>query len=209
MISRQWVALALLLFAGGLLVSCGGGGEEGTEGQQGGPPPVIQDGAALAVDAVSGGAVDTTRIAAGAAPFDADIVVTKAVSGYQGYQYFVQWDPAVLAYEGQKDLKPEGLEICATPVLDTDRVYSGCARVSENTNYTGPMNTLTFHCVADGASPLHLITLVEDEHFGSTALGYAGQTIETELANASVTCQGTGQAPAAAPTTAALATPTP
>jgi hypothetical protein len=200
MISRQWMAVALMLFAGGLLVSCGGGGEEGTEGQQGGPPPVIQDGATMTVDAVSGGAVDASRIVDGAAPFDADVVITKAVSGYQGYQYFVQWDPAVLAYDGQKDLKPEGLELCAEPVLDTDRVYGGCARTSENTNYTGPTNTLTFHCVADGVSPLHLVTLTEDPNFGATNLGYAGQTIETELVDASVTCQGTGQAPAVAPT---------
>jgi len=201
MIGRQWIALSLLLFAGGLLVSCGGGGEEATEGQQGGPPPVIRDGAGMAVDAVSGGAVDASRIVAGAAPFDADIVVAKAVSGYQGYQYLVQWDPTVLEYDAQKDLKPEGLEICATPVVEDKTVYSGCARASENTNYTGPTNTLTFRCVADGISPLHLITMVEDKSFGSTALGYAGQTIETELADASVTCQGTGQAPAASPTT--------
>ncbi len=213
MIGRQWIALALLLFAGGLLVSCGGGGEEAPQGastaEQGGPPPVIQDGAGMAVDAISGEAIDASRIVAGAAPFDADIVVTKAVSGYQGYQYSIQWDPAVLAYDAAKDLKPEGLELCAAPVVEATTVYGGCARTSDNTNYTGPINTLTFHCVADGASPLHLVGLSEDANFGSTALGYAGVTIETELADASVTCQGTGQAPAAPPATAAPATPTP
>jgi hypothetical protein len=154
----------------------------------------------MGIDAVSGGAVDAARVVTGSSPFDIDIVFLSATGGYQGYQYFVQWDPVVLAYEGQRDLKPEGLEICATPVVEDKTVYSGCARVSENTSYTGPTNTLTFHCVADGVSPLHLVTLTEDPHFGAASLGYAGQTIETALVDASVTCQGTGQAPAVAPT---------
>lgn len=207
MIGRQWIALALLLLAGGLLVSCGGGGGETPTGtlpdgqQQSAAPPVIRDGSGMVVDAVSGGAVDATRIMTGTSPFDVDVVVDKAVSGYQGYQYLVRWDPAVLAYEGQKDLKPAGLELCAAATERTNTVLGGCARTSDNTNYTGPVNTLTFHCVADGASPLHLVTLIEDEDFGSTALGYAGVTIETTVTDASVTCQGVGQAPAPAPTT--------
>jgi hypothetical protein len=164
--------------------------------EEGGPPPPIRNGAGMAVDAVSGGAVDVSRTVAGASPFDVDIVIDRAVSEYQGYQYLVQWDAAVLAYEGQKDLKPAELELCAAPVPRENTVYSGCARISDMTNHTGPVNALTFRCLADGTSPLHLITLVEDRHFGSTVLGFAGVTVETRLADASVTCQGVGQAPA-------------
>lgn len=208
MIGRSWIAVALLLLAGGLLVSCGGGGEEAPEGaspearaEEGGPPPVITNGGGMVVDAISGGAVDASRSVTEASPFDVDIVVDKAASGYQGYQYMLQWDPAVLAYEGQEDLKPAELELCAAATARENTVYGGCARVSENTNYTGPMNTVTFRCVADGTSPLHLMSLTEERQFGCTTLGYAGVVVETTLTDASVTCQGVGEAPPAAPAT--------
>jgi hypothetical protein len=190
---RSWVLLSLLLLAGGLLVSCGGGGEEAQGGGDGGE---------MVLDAVSGGAVEASRTVTGADPFDVDVVVMKAGSGYQGYQYMVQWDPAVLVYEGQEDLKPADLNLCALPTVRENNVFGGgCARISENTNYTGPLNTLTFHCVAGGVSPLHLVGFAEDQNFGSTLMGYAGVTVETALVDASVTCQGAGQAPTAAPTT--------
>jgi hypothetical protein len=144
----------------------------------------------MVVDALSGGTVDVSRTVTGTSPFDVDVVVDKALSGYQGYQYKVQWDPAVLAYEAQEDLMPAELELCAEPTVRDNTVYGGCARVTETTDYTGPIHRLTFRCVANGASPLHLITLVEDRHFGSTLLGFAGVTIETALVDASVTCQG-------------------
>jgi hypothetical protein len=228
MIGRQWIILAFLLLGGGLLVSCGGGGGERTPqatgtppaagtpqaigtsaamgtpaGQQSVLPTAIPDGGEMAVDAVSGEAVDAARIVTGVSPFDVDIVVTKAVSGYQGYQYLFQWDPALLAYEGEKDLMPAGLDLCGAPTLLSDStLYSGCAKLSEGaTNYTGPVSTLTFHCLADGTSPLHLMTFAEDKDFGSTVLAYTGATIETTLTDASVTCQAVGQAPAAVPTT--------
>lgn len=207
MMDKGWVALGLLLVAGGLLVSCGGGGEEvptqtspvGLESRT--PPPVIQNGAGMAVDAVSGASVDANRTVTETPTFDVDVVVDKAVSGYQGYQYMIQWDPAVLAYEGQEDLKPEGLELCAEPTPRENTIYGGCARISENTNFTGPIHKVSFRCVAEGTSPLHLVSLTENEHFGSTILGFAGVTIDTDLTDASVTCQGVAEAPAAAPVT--------
>jgi hypothetical protein len=206
MFVKSWVLLALLI-AGGLLASCGGDGEEGTQtsftGLQGTPqpPPIIQDGGGMVMDAVSGGAVDAGRVVTGSDPFDVDLVVDKAVSGYQGYQFTIRWNQSVLAYQEQKDLKPEQLVLCSAPNVRENSVYGGCARVSENTNYVGPLNTLTFRCAADGVSPIHLVDLTEDPNFGTTELGYAGVTVETTLADASVTCQGVGQAPAAAPTT--------
>ncbi len=147
----------------------------------------------MAVDTVSGGAVDAARVVTGSSPFDVDTVILSAAGGYQGYQYLVQWDPAVLAYEGRKDLKPAGLELCASVDATENTAYGGCARTGDTTtDYTGPVDTLTFHCVADGTSTLHLVTLTDDPDFGSTALGFGGLTIETTLNDASVTCQGTG-----------------
>jgi hypothetical protein len=167
------------------------------------PAPATAVTATIAVDAVSGGAVDATRVVTGPSPFDVDIVVTKAGSGYQGYQYLFKWDPAIVAYEGEKDLKPAGIDICGTPTLESENtLYTGCAKLSQGAlNYTGPVSTLTFHCVADGVSPLHLMTFAEDKDFGTSVLGWTGVIIETTLTDASVTCQGVGQSPATVPTT--------
>lgn len=208
MVGRPWVALGLLVLAGSLLVSCGGDSGEapeatappGLEAQVPGTPwegfeeteetsPVVRNGAGMAVDAVPGGAVDATATVTGTSSFDVDVVMDKAVSGYQGYQYKLQWDPAVLAYDGQKDLKPAQMVLCANPTTTESTVYTGCIRVSEDTTYTGPINTVTFRCIASGTSPLHLVSLTEEWDFGSTAIGYAGVTIETSLVDASVTCQ--------------------
>jgi hypothetical protein len=205
MFAKSWVLLAVLI-AGGLLAACGGDGDKGSQtpftGLEGTPQPapIIRDGGGMAIDAVSGGAVDASRVVTGSDPFDVDLVVDKAVSGYQGYQFTIQWDPTVLAYQEQKDLQPEQMVLCATPNVKENSVYSGCARVSENTSYVGPLNTLTFQCVADGVSPMHLVSLTEDPAFGTSELGFSGVTVETTLTDASVTCQGLGQAPAAAPT---------
>jgi hypothetical protein len=202
---KFWVAsVVLLLLVGVALAACGGGGDEAPEeaapeGQEEpAAPPPITDGADMVVDAVAEGTVDLSRTVAETSPFDIDVVVSKAVSGYQGYQFLLEWDPAVLAYEGQEDLKPAELDLCAAANVRDNTVYGGCARVSENTNYTGPINRLTFRCVADGTSPLHLVTMEEDENFGTSVLGFAGQVVETTLADASVTCQGVGPAPASA-----------
>jgi hypothetical protein len=194
-IMRIWWIVVPLVLAGFLLAACGGGGEESsgatppgaTEGGQAG---VITDGAGMALDAIPGGALDASRTVTGGDPFEVDLVIDKAVSGYQAYQFRVQWDGSVLAYDSEKDLMPAELTLCAPGAMREDSFYSGCARTADNTNFTGPVNTLTFHCIADGTSQLHLISIDEDADFNTTALGYGGVVIETELADASVTCQG-------------------
>ncbi len=73
------------------------------------PPSLAASPNAMAVDAVSGDGVDTGRTVSGTrAPFGVGIVVTAASTAYQGYQYFLEWDPAILAYDGQTDLSPSG-----------------------------------------------------------------------------------------------------
>jgi len=163
------------------------------------PPSPVPN--AFAVDAISGGGVDATRMVTGVTPFDIDINITSASQPYQGYQYMLQWDPAVLAYDGQTDLTPASLSLCATPNTTTTNVSSACARVSGETQFAGPVNTVSLHCVADGTSRLHLATRAEDRAFFTETLPRGGGDMDTVLTDASITCRGTGKAaPPATPT---------
>jgi hypothetical protein len=177
---------------------------------------VAQQPNAMAVDAVSGGGVDPSRTVTGTAPFNVDIVITVAGQAYAGYQYSLKWNPAVLAFDSQTDLMPtgSGLNLCASPTIYEDRVQGGCVRTSGTTTFTGPVNTVTLHCVANGPSPLHLVTMVEDPDFGTTTLGIGGVTIATALTDASVTCTGfptptPTPTPSPTPTYTPTITPTP
>lgn len=186
---KVWAWWTLFFVIGGLLVSCGDGDGDGEAEPATTPVPGVSLGEAeIAVDAVSGGTVDATRTVTGTGPFEVDVVIVSTTEGYQGYQYKLRWDEAVLAYDGQTDLKPADLDLCATPTVRGSTVYGGCVRVSDNTTFTGPVNTLTLHCLSTGTSPLHLMTRTEDPHFGSGTLGFAGVSIPTTLTDASVTC---------------------
>jgi hypothetical protein len=159
------------------------------------PSPVVPStptaaGAEMGVDAIVGGAVDASRTVTDANPFEVDVVVVNAGPGYQGYQFKVQWDAAVLAYDSQANLMPEELNLCATPTVIENTMFVGCARVQGNTSFQGPLNRLTFHCVAPGTSTLHLLTPSEISALASTLLGYTGVTIPTQVVDASVTCAG-------------------
>jgi hypothetical protein len=144
---------------------------------------------AMAVDAVSGGAVDASRVVTGSDPFDVDIVILSGASGYQGYQYKLEWDPSVLAYDHQKHLMPAELNFCADAIVGTSDVYTGCARSGGDTTFVGPLNTVTLHCIGAGVSPLHLKTMTEDVNFGTSVIGDVGILVDTSLTDASVTCQ--------------------
>jgi len=184
----SWAVLTLWVVMAGLLVSCGGG--EPSAEPTPVPTPVFVGTAAIAVDAVSGGAVDATTVVTGSSPFDVDIVILSVDPGYQGYQYKLEWDPSILAYDGQKHLMPAELSICADPVLAASDIYAGCARMGGETTITGPLNTVTLHCIGTGTSPLHLNTLTEDPAFGTSAIAEMGFFVDTALTDASVTCQG-------------------
>jgi hypothetical protein len=159
---------------------------------------------AMAADAVSGGSVDPTRTVNGTDTFNVDIDITTAGQAYQGYQYALQWNPSVLAYNSQTNLSPDGMSLCSPLTVTADAVYGGCARSSGTSTFTGAVNTVTLHCVANASSPLHLITLAEDPDFGNTTLGIGGVMIDTDLTDASVTCEGVP-----GPTPTATSTPTP
>ena len=144
---------------------------------------------AVTVDAVSGGGIDSARSVSGSGdPFPLDIVITSAGTSYQSYQYYLQWDPDVLAYDAQTNLSPSGLVLCATPTITGQTVWAGCSRQTGTTTFAGPVNTVSLHCVGDGTSPLHLRTLGEDVVLGTTTLAQYGVTIDTSLTDAAVTC---------------------
>ncbi|MGB6895332.1 MAG: flexitail domain-containing putative surface protein [Dehalococcoidia bacterium] len=167
----------------------------------------------IAVDAISGGSVDDSRTVTGTDPFNADIVITVVGEAYQAYQQYTQWDPAVLAIDDAVFLYPSGgLPICGQRVITANSVQGGCAGMG-TTTYVGAVETLTLHCVANGTTTLHLVTLVEDFQFGTTTARSPGSIIPTDLQDAEVTCEGIEPAetptPTATPTPIVTPTPTP
>jgi len=191
--NRVWTSMAFLL----LLVALAA------------PRSVTASGSvAMAVDALPGGGIDSSRTVAGTAPFDVDIVITNASEAYQGYQYKLQWDAAVLAYDSQAYLMPAELSFCAHDIdLVGNTVYAACAREAGTTTFTGPVSRVTFHCLGSGASPLRLMSLAEDAAFGSHVLGEGGADIETALASAQITCAADGAVPASTATPGPSPTP--
>ncbi len=198
---RYWAGLAILALVAALWVSCGDDGDEATPQDGQAPAATEADSqvvpvataagtAVMAVDAVSGGEINATADIAGTDPFDVDVDILDATIGYQGYQYYLEWDPEVLAFDNHADQEPEDLDLCANPKVEESRIAAGCARVTDTTTFAGPVGTLTFHCVASGTSLLHLVTSGERPVSFSTAMAPRGLLIPTELRDASVTCPG-------------------
>lgn len=152
--------------------------------------PAVYPGA-MSLDAVVGGAVDGQVTVTGTAPFEFDLVVAEAAQEYQLYQFKLQWDTSILAYDSQKDLSPEQMSLCAVPTQQEDgTLYSGCGRVRDLTAFVGPVNRFTFHCVSQGTSTIHLMTAQEEPAFGTMLLGYAGVAIATAVNDMVVECAG-------------------
>jgi hypothetical protein len=209
---RFWASLAVLALLAVVLSSCGG--EETTPpGQPPGvtettapsglstpgvaptegipePARVKEGNAEMVVDAASGGEVTATAEVSGSAPFQVDVDIRGATVGYQGYQYYLEWDPKILAFDGHEDVKPAGLDLCANPTRFDSTVAAGCVNTTEATTFAGAVGTLTFHCVSGGTSPLHLVSEGESPNSFSTALAPRGLVIPTNLMDASVTCLG-------------------
>ena len=199
MTRKPWAGLAILALVAAILSSCGGDEDTSTPGvvttpgasstESATPPQEVAAGSArMVLDAVSGGEINATAEITGAGPFNVDVDILAPTMGYQGYQYYLQWDPELLAYDGHKDLKPESLDLCANPTAIENRVAAGCARATETTTFAGPVGTATFHCVGEGTSLLHLLPSEERPASYSTVLAPRGVVIPTELTDASVTC---------------------
>jgi len=192
---ERWLgaALALSLLAGLLLIS---------------PPAVASPSDAMAVDAIPGGGVDPQRVVTGTDRFDVDISVTDASTPYQGYTFALRWDPAVLAYDGYTDLMPADLTICGPTQAAADWAGAGCVRATGEITFTGPVTRVSLHCVANGTSPLHLVTLEENPAFGTSTLAQVGFFVDTVLVDAQITCTAAG-GPGPTATPGGGGTPTP
>jgi hypothetical protein len=193
----------------------------------GGSPAAAQETAAMAVDAVPGGGVDSSRTVTGTDAFDVEVRITAASASYAGWQAKVRYDSAVLAWV------PVG-RTAVTYLYDTDNILHAIASdllvagtlrevffgsPTAPTSPAGSLASVRFRCVADGTSSLHLAGSAESPASFSTTLDVGANAIPTDLFDAQVTCQGVGApaptaTPGAVPTTVStpggpVATPTP
>lgn len=167
---------------------------------------------AIAVDAIPGGGVDAS-IAPGTATFDVDVVIVHTTAPYAGYGSVLQFDANILAVDGHSYLAAGVFDLCASALITTGSVKSGCALSGGTTTFAGATDRITFHCVGQGVSPLHMAgsTVTSDNRTvnNTTTLGPGGTIISTSLVDAQVTCGG--GVPPPTPTIGAgpRATPTP
>lgn len=149
---------------------------------------------AMAVDVLPGGAIDAERTVAGKEPFQVTVNITEVAVPYVAYQFKLQYDIAILEFVSNENHEPGGLNVCPEPFVSESTVFMGCASVTLTpTEFVGVTDTLTFRCIADGTSRLHLMS--NDEVGVATGSNMAGESdlIETELRDASVTCSSTGE----------------
>jgi len=171
----------------------------------------------MGVDPIPGGfpEVDAFRVVSGGATFQVDVLIRTAGTAWAGWQAYLAWDPDVVAYVpdvNDPDDLPPGIAytglgsavLNATPSeadfdADTvnDSVQFSTARASGTSTATGAVASVSLHCVANGTSSLHLVTLAEDAAFGTKTLQSGGGGISTGLTDSSVTCEGVSGAPAA------------
>jgi hypothetical protein len=171
----------------------------------------------MGVDPIPGGfpEVDAFRVVSGGTTFQVDVLIRTAGTAWAGWQAYLAWDPDVVAYVpdvNDPDDLPPGIAytglgsavLNATPSeadfdADTvnDSVQFSTARASGTSTATGAVASVSLHCVANGTSSLHLVTLAEDAAFGTKTLQSGGGGISTGLTDSSVTCEGVSGAPAA------------
>jgi hypothetical protein len=179
----------------------------------------------MGIDAVPGGDLekpDASRWVAGSDTFDVDLLIRVAGSPYGGYQASINFDPAVLAWDpvGEEGWTYSGLggmihHAIATlkDLLPVDTVMDstwGASVAADVTTATGVAATVRFHCIADGTSPLHLVTAAESGPFRTCTIDRDGNFISTYLTDASVTCCfSCTRTPTPTPTDTPTPTPTP
>ena len=167
---------------------------------------------AMAADATSGGSVDPTRTVNGSTPFQMSVHITQAGEPYQGYQVGVQYDSAVINYVSATYLNgaTHGMVLNA-PLVDQAvsgtlrRTRAGSSLLSGTITFTGEVLGVTYRCVANGTTSLHLVTQAEAASW-TTTIGPAG-ALATDLTDATVTCEGFAE-PTATSTPTATATAT-
>jgi hypothetical protein len=109
---------------------------------------------------------------------------------YQGYEFGLTWDEAILSFVSEEPLNPAEMDVCPdTVILDfMFGIYGGCLRVSGTSSFSGPVTLLTFRCEAVGNPGLRNLTLDEARSLG-TALQANAQQFATEIdAGVTVRC---------------------
>jgi hypothetical protein len=167
----------------------------------------------MAVDAIPGGGVDPS-IAVGTAPFDVDVVIAQAATPYAGYGLKLEFDAGILAVDGHSYLAAGVFDLCAAAPTTTTTLTGGCALSSGTTTFAGATDRITFHCIGQGVSPLHLVgTTVNADNKtinNTTMLGPGGSIVSTSLADAQITCgEGGGPVPTPSGVTATPNSPGP
>jgi pimeloyl-ACP methyl ester carboxylesterase len=180
-----------------------GGPDSGSAGEAGALSPAPN---AMAVDAIPGGPINSYRMVTSRQPFDVDLVVSAAGEPYAGYQALLSYDDQVVEFVPTEDQDSDtvaeswtytglgGININAVVVqsdVDGDTVVDeaagGSARGSGTTLETGAVITARFRCLRTGYLYLHLLTPGESAS-PTTTLASGGGTIETDLADAWITC---------------------
>ncbi len=113
-------------------------------------------------------------------PFDVTVSITRADQEWAVYNVQVAYDSSVLQVKS----------VTRLPIADcTDANWANpqttptvlIACVFQASTATGPIDTITFQCLKDGSSVLHLVTLAEDSIQGSTLSDFNADAIPTDL----------------------------
>jgi hypothetical protein len=139
-------------------------------------------------------------------PFDVTVAITRADATWAGYSIEIAYDRSVLRVNNAANVS---IPICNNGTWATSgnpsqepTIILGC--VFQQTTAAGPTATITFQCLKDGSSVLHLVTLAEDSIQGSTLFDENAVFIPTELTDGpTITC-GAGGTSTATPTGTAL-----
>lgn len=152
---------------------------------------------AMAIDVIPGGGVDYSMTVTGTVPFDVDVLITQAGTPYAGYDSILEFDPSILALVGHSYLATDIFNLCADATTGTGRVNSGCARSTGTTTFTGGTDRISFQCIGQGTSALHLVP-PEGNVTHTSMLGAGGTLVPTALSDAQITC-GEGGGPVPSP----------
>jgi hypothetical protein len=140
--------------------------------------------AGLTLTAPSGGQSIST-------PFDVTLSISRADATWAGYNAQIAYDSSVLQV---KDVQMVKIADCNdsnwAAIQTTPTVVVTC--VFQESTETGPVDTITFQCLKDGASELHLVTLAEDSIQGSQLFDFNAETIPTDLVDGPIITCGAG-----------------
>lgn len=137
------------------------------------------------------------------ASFDVTLSIKHAWQAWGMYQADIAYDTSVLHVTDVTRLPIAGCNDLNWDVPQTAPTIIVRCMFQSSTD-TGPVDTITFQCLKDGSSELHLVTPAEDSIQGSTLYDVSTENIGTYLTDGpTVTC-GSGGTQTPTPTGTAL-----